>query len=133
MKKIFGIFAITSILLFCTTKKKSTGSDTASNTKNESSAPVGGRTAKAPATDAEILGFAQKRWASATKEELEEGKAIFEGPCTGCHEKQSIVMRDEKSWLHEIDKMSPKAKLTAEQKTKLTHYILAFRDANTNY
>jgi hypothetical protein len=42
-----------------------------------------------------------------------------------------IVPRSEKSWLHEIDDMSPKAELTAEEKLKLTKYILSFREANT--
>jgi hypothetical protein len=31
--------------------------------------------------------------------------------------------------MHEIDDMSPKAKLTPEEKLKLTKYLLAYREA----
>lgn len=109
---IFSILAIS--LVYCTSKKKSTSTPTISTASNEV-----------------VLGVAQKRWAGTTQAELDAGKAIYTSKCTKCHEEMKIVPRSEKSWLHEIDEMSPKAELTAEEKLKLTKYILSYREANS--
>ena len=78
-----------------------------------------------------VLEIANKKWANTTQSELDEGKVIYEGKCTTCHGKKNIVTRSEKSWLHEIDEMSPKAQLSLFEKLKLTKYILSYREANT--
>lgn len=77
------------------------------------------------------LTAAKKRWPDVTLDELNKGQAIFYNPCTSCHQAYDIPGFSEKKWLHEIDDMSPKANLSAEQKAQLTKYILSFRDANT--
>lgn len=78
-----------------------------------------------------VLEVANKKWVNTTQGELDEGKVIFESKCTTCHGKKNIVTRSEKSWIHEIDEMSPKAELTAVEKLKLSKYILSYREANT--
>lgn len=73
---------------------------------------------------------AQTRWPGVTIEEVTEGRTIFVTKCTKCHEAYEITGFSEKKWLHEIDDMSPKANLTAEEKLKLTKHILSYREAN---
>lgn len=107
------LFALTFV--YCTSKKKNTASTPVSTT----------------ATNETVLGIAQKKWAGTTQSDLDEGKKIYTTKCTKCHEEMKITPRSEKSWIHEIDEMSPKAELTADEKLKLTKYILSFREANT--
>lgn len=73
------------------------------------------------------LAIAQKTWPSATLQSLEEGRVIYTTKCNTCHGLMKIVGRSEASWKHEIDDMSPKAKLTAQEKELLTQYILSTR------
>lgn len=74
--------------------------------------------------------IAQKRWSNTIADELKEGQTIYVTKCTECHKANKIERFSEKKWLHEIDDMSPKAKLTAEEKLKLTKYILSYREEN---
>lgn len=67
------------------------------------------------------------RYPDATSEQLKQGYSIYTGACTNCHGQKNIFKRSEASWLHEIDDMSPKAKLTAAEKDALTKYILAMK------
>lgn len=67
------------------------------------------------------------KYPDATAEQLTEGHSIYTGACTNCHRQKKIFKRTEASWLHEIDVMSPKAKLTASQKDALTKYILSMK------
>jgi cytochrome c5 len=76
------------------------------------------------------LAVAQKTWPSTTLDELKEGQAIYKNQCTECHKNFTITKFSEKKWKHEIDDMSPKAKLTDVQKEKLSKYILSYREAN---
>jgi cytochrome c5 len=76
------------------------------------------------------LAVAQKTWPSTTLEELKEGEAVYKNQCTQCHKNFTITKFSEKKWKHEIDDMSPKAKLTDVQKEKLSKYILSYREAN---
>ena len=62
-----------------------------------------------------------------TAQTLSEGHAIYIGACTNCHGQKNIFKRSEANWLHEIDVMSPKAKLTAAEKDALTKYILSMK------
>lgn len=114
MKHLMLLFFLVLSCVYCTSKKKSTGTPNISTASNEV-----------------ILAVAQKKWTGTTQADLDAGKAIYSSKCTKCHEEMKIVARSEKSWLHEIDDMSPKAELTAEEKLKLTKYILSFREANT--
>ncbi|MCE3226549.1 MAG: hypothetical protein K0S32_1100 [Bacteroidetes bacterium] len=76
----------------------------------------------------EQVDISKKRWSESSLEKLTQGKSIFTGQCTNCHKAYRIESFGEKKWLHEIDDMSPKAKLTAEEKQNLTYYILSYRD-----
>lgn len=73
----------------------------------------------------------KSKYPDATTEQLTEGYSIYTGACTNCHGQKNIFKRSEASWLHEIDDMSPKAKLTAAQKDALTKYILAMKATQT--
>lgn len=70
----------------------------------------------------------QARWPGSTTEDLKTGQNIFTTKCTECHKAYDIPGFTEKKWLHEIDDMSPRAKLTAEEKLKLTKYVLSYRE-----
>lgn len=72
--------------------------------------------------------LAQKRWTNTTAEEIKQGQNIFVTKCTECHGPYEIAGFSEKKWLHEIDDMSPKANLTADEKLKLTKHILSYRE-----
>lgn len=117
MKKTFIIVFIAFILVYCHSKKKATETISVKKTTASSSTQ---------------LQIAQKRWANATADDLAEGKIIFEGKCTNCHGAKNIPTRSEKSWLHEIKDMSPKANLTPAEKEKLTRYVLSFREKYTS-
>lgn len=86
-----------------------------------------------PATASKSAGeiqmeIAQTRWPGTTAAELSEGQGIYVTRCTSCHKAYNIPEFGEKKWLHEIDDMSPKAKLNADEKLKLTKYILSYRE-----
>jgi hypothetical protein len=104
---VFAAGTIVFLLAFCSTAKK------APNTFEPS---------------AEQLQAAMKRWSNANATELKEGHQLFYGECKECHKPYKIAEFSEKKWLHEIDDMSPKAKLTDQQKEKLTRFILSMRD-----
>jgi cytochrome c5 len=74
------------------------------------------------------LQAAVTRWPDASAADLKEGQKIFYNECTECHKAYSIPGFSERKWKHEIDDMSPKAKLSDVQKDKLTRYILSMRD-----
>lgn len=76
------------------------------------------------------LAVAQKTWPNTKLDELKEGNSIYRNQCSECHKNFEITKFSEKKWKHEIDDMSPKAKLTADQKDKLTKFILSYREAN---
>ncbi len=76
--------------------------------------------------DAELTAIKAK-FPDVTAQILSEGYSIYTGACTNCHGQKNIFKRSEASWMHEIDDMSPKAKLTAAQKDALTKYILAMK------
>lgn len=97
----------------------------ACGSSKKSSAP----TASAPSIipgEAQLTAIKAK-YPDATAEQLKQGHSIYIGACTNCHGQKNIFKRSEASWLHEIDDMSPKAKLTAVEKDALTKYILAMK------
>lgn len=102
---------------------------TACGSSKKSSTPSAAAPSIVPG-DAQLTAIKAK-YPDATAEQLKEGYSIYTGACTNCHGQKNIFKRSEASWLHEIDDMSPKAKLTAEQKDALTKYILAMKAAQT--
>lgn len=74
------------------------------------------------------MSIANKRWPNTQAIELADGETIFKTKCTKCHIAYEIGGFSEKKWLHEIDDMSPKARLTPDEKLRLTKHILSYRD-----
>ena len=111
MKKIIIASFVVLYLAHCTSSKK-----------------LSSETSMVP-TDKE-LAVAQKTNPSITLVDLKAGRAIYFNQCTECHKVLDIPKFSEKKWKHEIDDMSPKAKLTDAQKTTLSNYILSYREAN---
>jgi len=70
--------------------------------------------------------IAQKRWVASDITKLNHGKYIFANQCTECHKAFVIEKFSERKWNHEIDDMSPKAKLTEEEKQDLTYFVLSY-------
>lgn len=79
---------------------------------------------------AKQMEIVQVRWPGSVPAEVTEGQNIYVTKCAECHIAYDINEFSEKKWIHEIEKMSPKAHLTAEEKLKLSKHILSFREAN---
>ena len=109
MKKIIIAISVILYLAHCTASKK----------MSEKLLP----------TEKEMV-IAQKTNPAITLTDLRAGHFIYFNQCTECHKALNIPKFSEKKWRHEIDDMSPKAKLTEEQKATLSNYILSFREAN---
>lgn len=116
MKKTAILIASILIIISCKSTQKSSSDLT--------------NTVSSSVTQAQ-LDIAAKRWANTGMNELMEGEKIYKTKCTSCHANYPIADFSEKKWLHEIDDMSPKADLTAEEKLKLTKHILSFRELNS--
>ena len=80
--------------------------------------------------DGKQIAVVEKRWPNTPVDDIMHGQTIFVSKCTECHKAYEITGFSEKKWLHEIDDMSPKAKLTADEKLKLTKHILSYLEAN---
>lgn len=98
---------------------------TACGSSKKSSAPTATAVNIIPG-DPELKAI-QVKYPQATMAMLKEGHSIYIGACTNCHGQKNIYKRSEASWLHEIEDMSPKARLTDSQKDALTKYILAMK------
>ena len=105
MIKTFSFIAAIAVLfLACRTKKSSIA-----NTKpNEAQLSV--VTAKVPGT---------------TLSELNKGHEIYYGACTNCHGPKDVTKFNEEQLKSVIDKMAPKARLTAEEKDAVWKYALS--------
>lgn len=77
-----------------------------------------------------LLSAAKKRWPDATVESLSLGNAVYTGKCGTCHSLKKIPGHSEAYWEHEIESMSPKAKLTSVEKENLRKYILSVLDTS---
>jgi mono/diheme cytochrome c family protein len=118
--KISSVALTALIIVACNSSKKTTTSTTSSVATTSTLTPniIPG--------DAELIAIKVK-YPETTLTQLTEGHSIYTGACTNCHGQKNIFKRSEASWLHEIDDMSPKAKLTDDQKNALTKYILAMK------
>src|SRR5688572_3091555 len=95
--RIFIVIAgIVVFLAACTAKKKATTVDTTP-------------------TEAQ-LAVAKTKYPQASMELLNKGHNIYYGSCTNCHGPKDIARRSEEEWPKIIDRMAPRAKLTAEEK-----------------
>lgn len=120
MKRTIIIAAVLSSafgLAFCKSSKKSTAAAAPSPAMSE---------------EAKLnrqMQVAQARWPGVAALELQEGNRIYTTKCTRCHGNFEITRFTETKWLHEIDEMAPKAKLTEQEKDQLTKHILSYREA----
>ncbi len=126
MKKraLFFILLTTVLaLLNCKPTKKSTASESTASPATTAAAT------NSTTSEADMqMAIVQSRWPSSTTEEIKEGQVIYTTKCTSCHKAYNIPRFSEAKWLHEIDEMSPKARLTETEKLKLTKYILSYRE-----
>lgn len=118
MKLVY--FTFIAIITLCFTNCKS---------KKNNSTETSSATLNTKALTELQMEIVQTRWPNTMAEELITGHSIYEIKCTECHKAYRIEEFSEKKWLHEIDDMSPKAKLTADEKLKLTKYILSYRES----
>lgn len=81
--------------------------------------------------DAEVKAI-QGKYADVTLQTLNEGYAVYSGPCTKCHGQKNIFSRSEQEWEKAINRMAPKAKITDAQKDALWKYVLAMKAARPN-
>lgn len=116
MKKTFLGIATLSVVLLSQCKGTKSGTSDKGNTE---------------ALNDQQMKIVETRWPGSSMDEVKQGQSIFLTQCTQCHANQVITDLSEKKWLHEIDEMAPKAKLSAEEKLKLTKYILSYREANS--
>lgn len=127
MRHLILISSILFLLANCKSKKKN--SKETVNAKRKSENVSGKKTVPHAKSELEI---AQSKWPGTSENDLKEGKTIFETKCTRCHASKEIVTRTEENWRRNIDKMAPKAKLSAEEKDKLTKYVLSYLEAHTS-
>lgn len=71
---------------------------------------------------------AKKRWSESDIDKIKKGKSIFTHQCVECHKAFVVESMSERKWKHEIEDMSPKAKLTEEEKMNLTYFVLSYWD-----
>lgn len=116
--KLAGAAVLLITLTYCKSKQKAVE-------PTPPAAPAKASTKSAGEIQMEI---AQLRWPGTVADELSAGQGIYVTKCTQCHKAFDISEFGEKKWLHEIDDMSPKAKLTPDEKLKLTKYILSYRE-----
>jgi len=126
MKRIITLLLITTVLLYCKTKK-----NTADTVTSSQGPGVNKITVLASGHESELI-LAQKRWAGTTAEELLEGKNIFYRKCTRCHSAKKISGRTEERWIGIIEDMAARVKLPENEKLKLTKYILSYVEAHEN-
>jgi hypothetical protein len=109
------ILVFTLFIFSCKSKKSSTSSASATEAVD-------------PFMPSEVEVTAIKgRFADANLEILKSGHSIYTGACTNCHGKKNIQTRSEEEWVKIIDRMAPKANLTAEQKDQVWKYVLAMK------
>ncbi|RXR19382.1 cytochrome c [Flavobacterium amnicola] len=54
---------------------------------------------------------------------IAEGKTLYENSCARCHKLFPVTKHDKSGWAVTVDRMAPKAKLTAEQKDLVYNYL----------
>ncbi|MBS1652376.1 MAG: hypothetical protein JSU07_10230 [Bacteroidetes bacterium] len=113
MKKIIFTGAVIAIALIACKSKKSASSELKST--NES------------ASLDKQLNAVKMRFSDATKEELQNGKKIYTGQCTNCHEAKDLTVYSEPKLLEIVDDMAKKAEINASEKQALIRYAIGIR------
>ncbi|MET3047327.1 c-type cytochrome [Flavobacterium covae] len=55
--------------------------------------------------------------------EIAEGKSLYENNCAKCHKLFPASKHDKAGWAKTVDRMTPKAKITDEQKNLVYNYL----------
>lgn len=114
MKKLITLTTFSVLLIVaCTAKKKASAS------------------ASTESTDAQLTA-AKTKFPDVTMEILKKGNTIFHGACTNCHgaKDKDIAKHSEQELSGVLDKMAPKAELSAEQKDQVWKYIMSVKLAS---
>lgn len=86
---------------------------------------LGGCAASLPRLTSNQVAWASHQWPGADQATLEADRRFYLASCSRCH---AAVSPDKKSlteWPHWLDKMAPKAKLTADGRERIWEYIQA--------
>ncbi|MEO8354009.1 MAG: hypothetical protein ABI680_19955 [Chthoniobacteraceae bacterium] len=63
----------------------------------------------------------------ASAETLGEGRRIFTGKCSACHASDPVEKYSTAEWRAAVDKMAPRAKLSADERSTLLAYLMAVK------
>lgn len=131
MKRILVFVPVLLCVLIACSSQKSASTATASAPPPPPPPPSDAPFGVAPPSSAE-LAVAQKRWPTASEQSLNDGYKVFTGTCARCHKPKDIASRSEEQWQNALNRMIPKAKLTAEEGEKVTQFVLAARELRTD-
>jgi hypothetical protein len=112
MKQLFLIALTTVIMIVACTSKKSM----AKTTNNEP-------------TEIQLTA-AKTKFPDISLEVLKKGHGVFTGACTNCHGAKDIPSRSEEEWTSILERMAPKAELSADQKDQVWKYIMSVKLAS---
>lgn len=122
-KHILLVCTVTLIAVACKSKKTTTTAKT-EPVKTETK-PIVAKDPTEPG--ASQLSAVKLKFADATLEELKTGHAIYYGACKNCHGMGPTTGYTQEAWTSIIDRMAPKARLTAEQKDALVKYVTSMK------
>jgi len=112
MKKSFLLIpAIAIVIVACHSQKNTT--------KSASTEP----------TEAQLTA-GKTKFPGITMDALKKGHSIFYGSCTNCHGAKNIKSYTEEEFSGILDKMAPKANLTADEKDAVLKYAVSVKLAN---
>ncbi|MBC7694945.1 MAG: hypothetical protein H7141_05790 [Burkholderiales bacterium] len=121
--KITSFAAAILIIAACHSKKKTTITTT---TVASAATPAKSTTGIFEPGEEELMAVKTK-FPDATLPILTEGHAIYTGVCADCHKAKSIYRIPEEKWQGIIDRMAPKATISASQKDALTKYVFSIK------
>jgi|SRR6185437_3183352 len=108
-------FFLSSVIILATVACHSTKNVTKSSTNEPTEVQLTAGKAKFP---------------DMTMDVLKKGHSIYYGACTNCHGAKNVNNYTEQEFLGILDKMAPKAKLTAEEKDAVWKYAIAVKLAS---
>lgn len=112
IRKFIAFALLSLVIVSCSSSKKSGGSTTDTLVPGEKE-----------------LAAIQPKYADVTMQKLNDGYAVYSGPCTKCHNAKKLYKRTDEEWQKSIARMAPKAKISEAQKDALTKYVFAMRAA----
>lgn len=74
--------------------------------------------------------WAGDQWPSADANTLESARTLYVNRCSGCHNLVTPDKHTPEEWDRLLDRMAPRAKLTAEEKESVRRFILAAKQSS---